>query len=470
MATSESVAPRHPDRASTLVLVVDDDELLSETVSCWLQEGGFDVECVASGEECLATMGRTIPDVVCLDLSLPELSGLETLDRLRDRHGGIPVVILTAERTIGTVVDAMRRGAYDYLPKPLDETKLLTTIRNAAEKSRLEIRVRRLEREASGAGYPGLLGRSEPMLALFRSLDRLVSSDISVLLYGESGTGKELVARALHSSSLRRNGPFVPVNCAAIPETLHEAELFGHEKGAFTGATSRRTGRLEEADGGTLFLDEIAEMPPGLQAKLLRALQERAFRRVGAESEVRSDFRLVAATNRDLFGEVRAGRFREDLYYRINVFQLTLPPLRDRNDDVVLLAEAILAEAGAGRAMRLSSEACEVLRRHDWPGNVRELRNAIQHAAVLAVDETISASDLPQRLREPRSRSDGAANDAPDAGEAAARPPLDLAALERHAIEDALRRTKWDVAAVVRQLGIGRTTLYRKIKEYGLRP
>jgi DNA-binding NtrC family response regulator len=453
---------------------VDDDEDLAGIVSCWLGGAGIDVECVASGEECLATLGRSLPDAVCLDLSLPGLSGLETLDRLRTRHAALPVIILTAERTIDTVVDAMRRGAYDYVPKPLDETKLVTTVKNAAERSRLEARVRRLEREASGKGYPGLLGRSGPMTLLFRQLDRVATTDITVLLHGESGTGKELAARALHTASQRRSGPFVALNCAAIPETLQEAELFGHEKGAFTGAATRRVGRLEEADGGTLFLDEVAEMPLGLQAKLLRALQEKAFARVGSGGEVRSDFRLVAATHRDLFREVGAGRFREDLFYRIAVFELAVPPLRERGEDVLLLAGAFLdeiAETPGGRRFSLAVETRTLFLAHDWPGNVRELRNALQHASVLAAGEEIHPDDLPRRIREARARrADGdVAATAPRETEDSS-PVLDLAAMERHAVEDALRRTGWDIAEAVRLLGIGRTTLYRKIKDYGLRP
>jgi DNA-binding NtrC family response regulator len=354
----------------------------------------------------------------------------------------------------------------------------------------MAMRIATLEREAKERAMPGFVGESPPMRELYRQIDRVAASDISVFIHGESGTGKELVARAIHERSSRSASPFIALNCAAIPESLQESELFGHERGAFTGAAQRRIGCFENVGGGTLFLDEVAELSPGAQSKLLRVLQQRTIQRVGSSQEIPVDFRLLAATHQDLSAAVREGRFREDLFYRIVVFELELPPLRERGSDVELLALHFAARSGgelAGRSVTVSPEALDLLRRYSWPGNVRELQNVCQRAAVTCEGSAILPGDLPPRIR-------AAIGEAPSAPPVALPMPVaapapavsgeqaapreaaagtdcgnvSLSAMERNAILDALARTGGNRARVSRELGIGRTTLYRKLKEYGI--
>jgi DNA-binding NtrC family response regulator len=467
---------------------VDDDVLLSELQQRWLDAEGFEVRIAPDGEACLEALTTSLPDAVCLDLVMPGIDGFETLERIKSRHALLPVIVMTAQTGAEFAVRAMKAGAYDYLVKPVDQAKFVAEVTHAVERSRMSLRLAQLEREAEGRGYPGIVGQSPRIRELFRRLDRVSASDITVLIQGESGTGKELVARAIHAQGSRREGPFVALSCAAIPESLQESELFGHEKGAFTGATARRAGCFERADGGTLFLDEIGELSASLQAKLLRVLQERTFLRVGGSTEVRSDFRLIVATHRDLGTEVQAGTFREDLFFRIAVMDLDVPPLRERRDDIPLLAAHFLAQAAANHSKRLSiaPDVIERLTSYTWPGNVRELQNAIERAAVEADGRAIRMRDLPKRVREGGAVRPAAANaspgetaaallELPPAGtvsgdsSAALRPPQTLEEIERDAIAAALERHGGNVAQVVRELGLGRTTLYRKIKKYGLR-
>lgn len=465
------------------VIVVDDDRSLSKLIAHWLRRANYEVDEFHDGESCLSGLQRILPDAICLDVNMPGLGGIETLRLIKERHQHLPVLILTADTQVDTVVAAMQLGAYDYLPKPLDQNKLVTTIRNCVERYRLAVRLQTLEREASTDGYPGILGKSPAMKGLFREIDRVASSDVTVLIHGESGTGKELVARALHDHSGRRSGPFVALNCAAIPETLQETELFGHEKGAFTGASERRIGRFEQANGGTLFLDEVAELSLGLQAKLLRAVQERRFHRVGGSNEIRSDFRLLAASNRDLATEAQEGRFREDLFYRIAVFELEVPPLRAREGDVVFLSNHFLSTFSDGPPPQFSPDSLALIQNYAWPGNVREMENAMQRACVLAQDGVVSPTHLPPRVR--RARLEALTEGAPAVFQGGAEsttpstpssgleggtiPVMTLAALERQAIMEALQRTEGNVSEVGRQLGIGRTSLYRKMAKYNLR-
>ena len=325
-----------------VVVLVDDDAAFLQAATRWLEKENFVIRTFATAAACLEGLERTLPDVLCLDIQMPDLDGMEALERVLSVHPDLPVLMLTAETSVLTVVEAMKRGAYDYLSKPLDRTRLVTAIRNAAERHQLALRLVELEREARGGTFDGIIGRSTAMRGLFRQLDRVARADISVLIHGESGTGKELVAAALHQRSARSKGPFVAINCAAIPESLQESELFGHEKGAFTGALTRHLGRFEQANGGTLFLDEVGELSLGLQAKLLRVLQERRFHRVGGAAETHSDFRVVAASHKDLRDEVAAHRFREDLYFRLAVFDLEVPPLREREGDIPILTAYLL--------------------------------------------------------------------------------------------------------------------------------
>lgn len=463
-----------------LVLTVDDDEEIRTLVGRWLERAAFRVETHASAETLIQGLKRTLPHAICLDLGLPGMGGLEALTLIRRRHRTVPVIILTADTSVDSVVTAMQSGAYDYVPKPPDRTKLLTTVRNAIDRYRMSTRLAQLEREVSGQGFGRIVGRSTPMREVFRQLERVAVSDITVLVHGESGTGKELVARAIHENSPRSEGPFIPVNCAAVPETLQDSEFFGHEKGAFTGAHQKKLGRFEQAHGGTLFLDEVAELAPGLQAKLLRVLQERTFERVGGTRLIESDFRLVAASHRDLAAMAQAGTFRADLYFRIAVFELELPPLRDRPGDLSLLIDALLERISAGPDQdphRLSPATAQLFERYPWPGNVRELHNTLQRACVIAENGVIQPADLPARIRAPL--ADPAASSL-NAGRtttprpAASAPPanaatMSLEELERWAIVTAMERSRGNVSEVIRRLGIGRTTLYRKLKQYGLR-
>lgn len=507
----EPTTPAPLREAPGRILIIDDDERFCVLAQRILQGAGHDVEVCHDAESGLRRLGEIIPDVLCLDLGLPDMRGIDVLERVRAHHRLVSVIVLTADSTVDSVVTAMKLGAWDYLTKPVDRARLLTIVRNAIAHSHMAVRLLHLEREAHGHGYPGFVGSSPPMKALFRQIDRVASSDITVLVHGESGTGKELAARAIHDHSGRKNAPFVALNCAAVPESLQESELFGHERGAFTGAIARRAGKFELADRGTLFLDEVAELSPSAQAKLLRVLQERRFQRLGGNQEVVSDFRLIAATHRDLLKEARAGRFREDLYFRIAVFELELPPLRERGDDVILLANATLerAQRSGGASLQLSQEAMAVIRSYSWPGNVRELQNAIERAIVIASGPEIKASDLPARLcahperpaaslaalaSAPISIAEMNPNTPPAVAAgglptSSAQPPtqshadpiaaeLDIPAalagagsleeVERRTIEQALKDSRGNITEAVRRLGIGRSTLYRKLKQYKL--
>ena len=472
------------------VLLVDDDVELTELLSLWLQRDGYDVVSCTSGERALEILSRTFVDVMILDMNLPGISGVESLARVRKTHPHLPVVVLTSNTRVDRVVAAMQQGAYDYLVKPHGREQLLSTIGHAVAQQERSARFARLARQSTSTDYAGIVGESPAMKALFEELDRLVACDISVLIRGESGTGKELVARALHECSGRSSGPFVALNCAAIPEGLQESELFGHEKGAFTGATTRRVGKFEAADGGTVFLDEVAELQPSAQGRMLRVLQERKFSRVGCNFDIASDFRLICASHQALSSLVQSGSFREDLFYRLAVYEIEIPPLRDRGDDVVLLAQRFVADSAARFGVdppELSEGFVDALRRYTWPGNVRELQNAMSRGVVAAQGETLLTSHLPLALRADGDgrglRSDPApampaaapAAESRDASGPSVRvdasegdfPTLDDA--EKALVVAALERADGNVTEACRLLGTSRTTFYRKLDRYGLR-
>jgi len=455
------------------VAVIDDDPSLQRLVTHWLERDGHDVSPYSSGREALAAQLHLGVDVVLLDIQLGDMDGLDVLDHLIESAPHAAVVMMTANGDVPAIVDAMRRGAYDYLVKPVTRTKLTTTVRNGAERTKLAAAERQLDRVQSGEDYHGMLGTSPAMAALYERCDRVAPTDVTVLVQGESGTGKELVAQALHAASRRAAGPFVPINCAAVAATLQESELFGHVRGAFTGAHKDRKGRFEQAHGGTLFLDEVAELSAELQAKLLRVLQERTLYPVGGNDEVHVDVRVIAASHRDLGDLVADGSFREDLYYRLAVFELQTPPLRERGRDIMLLAEQFLASfcSGMGRTVPgWGPDTAARLMAHPWPGNVRELRNAMETAAVTA-DEVVRVADLPPRVRRATSTP------TPDPAIHASAPvaPSDASGLspmerlEREAIDRALRAANGNVSEVIRALQIPRTSLYRKLSKYGLR-
>jgi DNA-binding NtrC family response regulator len=464
-----------------LFLVVDDMAEVRRLVETVLTREGYDVETFPSGEACLSAMPQVVPDGIYLDLEMPGMGGLRTLDRIHSKHPGLPVIMLTGDERVESVVAAMKRGAYDYLVKPPSRQKLVTLAKNAVGHYRMSLQIHSLEREAAGgAEYGGIVAQSRCMKDVFREMDHVSRSDITLIIHGESGTGKELVARAIHANSPRKSGPFVALNCAAIPEALQESELFGHEKGAFTGAIGRRLGKFELADKGTLLLDEIGELSLALQAKLLRVLQDSTFQRVGGSQELRSDFRLVTATHKDLAREVRESRFREDLYFRIVVFELELPPLRHREGDVDLLIQHFLEihQRQLGSLIELSAEARAILRTYPWPGNVRELENVIHRAVVSSESNLIEPRHLPERVQRPVSTPFALAVPAAVVGKGTSSlepplpsggPSLNLVELEAVAIRNALATTRGNLAKVSRLLGISRATLYRKIKKYRLR-
>jgi DNA-binding NtrC family response regulator len=454
-----------------LLLVVDDMEEVRRLVGNTLAREGYEVKTFGSGEACLNAMPVLIPDAIYLDVDMPGLSGLQTLEKIREKHPRVPVIMLTGDDSVESVVAAMKLGAYDYLVKPPERQKLLTVARNAVEHHRMAVQLTSFKREAGGGeGFRGIVTQAESMKEVFRQMDRVAPTDVTILIHGESGTGKELVARAIHDHSPRKRWPFVALNCAAIPDTLQESELFGHEKGSFTGATGKRLGRFELADKGTLFLDEVGELSLPLQAKLLRVLQDNTFQRVGGSQDIRSDFRLVAATHKDLSREVRDSRFREDLYFRVVVFELELPPLREREGDVDLLVNHFLRQHQREREtpLEVTPEAASILSAYPWPGNVRELENAIQRA-VIAAERRIEPQHLPARLREEVPAPASGPPPSSPRTPLIAMEELNLERLERRAIEKALERTRGNLAEAGRLLGLSRATLYRKLKTYKLR-
>ncbi len=431
-----------------------------------LRSWGYAVSEAADGDEALNLVRERAFDAVLTDVRMARMDGIHTLKSVLEYNPALPVVLMTAYSSVETAVEALRLGAYDYLVKPLDFEILRHTLRQAIEHSRLSVENRELRRQLSeAAARPGILGRSPAMLAMQETIATVAPTEATVLITGESGTGKELVARALHSGSARADKPMVTVNCAALAENLLESELFGHEKGSFTGADRRREGRFVQANGGTLFLDEIGEMPLPLQAKLLRALQEGEVQRVGSDAPLTVDVRVLAATNRDLREEVARRRFREDLYFRLNVISLEVPPLRDRGEDIPVLAAHFL-ERFAGRNRKsirgFSPQAVDSLLRYAWPGNVRELENAVERAVILCNGDLITRRELPAAITEAASPEEASSA----AVGALAGLPLDE--LERRAIGETLRCTGDNKSEAARQLGITRATLHNKLRKYGL--
>ncbi len=444
------------------ILLVDDEVNTLRVLSAILRKGGYEVYTAKSAEEALDKASRVSVDSIVSDYKLPGMNGAELLDVLKMRGSEVPVVMLTAFGTIEKAVDAMRRGAVSYLTKPVNPEELLTVTREAVEKHRLVTENRALRSQLKERySFRNIVGKSRPMQDVFTLIETVAKSTSSILIVGESGTGKELVARAVHYESPRAGGPFIPIDCATLPGELLESELFGHEKGAFTGAHERKLGQIELAKGGTLFLDEIGELSPSIQKKFLRFLQEREILRVGGSARVKVDVRIIAATNRDLNSEVREGNFREDLFYRINVVTIRIPPLRERKDDIPLLATHFLNKfsvANNKTVVSLDTEVLESLIEHDWPGNVRELENVIERAVVLCPTDVIGVRYLPRALREIRIPS------AHSVGE------LNLMETEKILILRSLEKTSWNQTRAAQALGISRKQLRTKMKHHGLLP
>ena len=449
------------------VLLAGEPRRLSPQLQRVLEKRGFGVACCATGVEALARLDEEEWDVLAAELDLADMPALELCRRVADDHGDVPSVVLAERPTLETSVAALRAGAYDYLIWPMPVEALAITLDRAIQHRRLNREVRRLRRRLEvRRTHPEIIGESPAMRSLFETLDRIAASRAPVLVTGETGTGKELVARALHRSSARANGPFVAVNCASIPDSLLESELFGHARGAFTDAKTARKGLFLQADGGTLFLDEVGDLPLMVQAKLLRALQDRLVRPVGSDTEVPFDARVVAATNRDLDAMVEDERFRRDLYYRLNVIHLDLPPLRARGGDTLLLAHHFLKRAceHAGCEVDGFSEgAARKLLEYKWPGNIRELENCVERAVAFCRGDEITADDLPDRIRSYRSSHVLIASSNPEE-------LVPLRTMEERYLRRVLVAVRGNKTAAARILGIERKTLYRKLQRYGVEP
>jgi len=453
------------------IMVVDDNKNTRRLIKDILKKTGkYTIIEAANGEACINKLAENTIKLVLLDIQMPGIDGLKTLDQIKLKYPQLPVIMMTAHGTINQAVDSMHKGSYDFLTKPFNKERLTVTVQNALEASLLESEVETLRSELNVRHeFENIVGLSGVMQELFRSVEKIVDSEVSVLIQGESGTGKELFARAIHNRCLaRKDKPFVAVNCTALPESLLESELFGHEKGAFTGAASKRIGRFELANNGTIFLDEIGDMSQSTQAKILRVLQEREFERVGGNSLVKVNIRLISATNKNLEEEVRAGRFREDLYYRISVFPLKLPPLRERKEDIALLVSSFLGRLCLREkkgVKTISPGALKVLHAYHWPGNVRELENVIERAVVITDNSEISEDDLPTHIKSLVSKDN---EDEFGIGEMKETLPEWIEKFELNVIKKTLLQYEGNITKTAKKLGIGRATVYRKARKYNL--
>jgi two-component system nitrogen regulation response regulator GlnG len=458
------------------VWIVDDDDSIRWVMEKAIANAGFEARSFASGTELPDLLTREQPDVIVTDIRMPGLSGLQLLDAIRRKVPHMPVIIMTAHSDLESAVASYQGGAFEYLPKPFDVDEAITLIQRAIDHPTEEPTTR----DEALPPASEIIGEAPAMQEVFRAIGRLANSNINVLIWGESGTGKELVARALHRHSPRSDQPFIAINTAAIPAELLESELFGHERGAFTGAHSQRKGRFEQADGGTLFLDEIGDMPAALQTRLLRVLSENRFYRVGGHDQIEVDVRVVAATNQNLERRVAEGRFREDLFHRLNVIRIALPSLRDRREDIPLLAQHFVKKTAAElnvEPKRLSSEATEVLRHFDWPGNVRQLENICRWITVMAPTQNVTIDDLPPELRDPQLGRETEAGWEAQLQQVVVRKlqqgESDIlgslgSRFERILLQTALQHTHGRKQEAARRLGWGRNTLTRKLKELGV--
>ncbi|NLP12304.1 sigma-54-dependent Fis family transcriptional regulator [bacterium] len=428
------------------------------------KERKYEIQTALNGEACLKSIQESAPDLILMDIQMPGIDGIETLQKIKQEDPRIPVIMMTAHGTIERAVTSMKLGAYDFITKPFARDRLLVTVQNALLNSSLKKEVDELRSELKNKyTFDNIIGQSGVMQDVFKAVEKVINSNVTVLIQGESGTGKELIARAIHfHSKARANKPFVAVNCSALPESLLESELFGHEKGSFTGAAGRRIGKFEMANTGTIFLDEIGLMTPATQSKVLRILQEREFERVGGNELIKVDVRVISATNKDLEEEMKKSEFREDLYYRISVFPIKLPPLRERREDIPLLAAHFLNKFNQHEGKQIegiSPDALDLMMAYNWPGNVRELENAMERAVVLAAGNEILAKDLPAAVRSLGEKRIYESDNTLASW---------IEKLEEEALRQALLECEGNISATAKKLGIGRATIYRKAKKYGL--
>ena len=450
--------------AGESILIVDDEKAIQTSLQGVLEDEGYRVTAVGTGNEALARLTEEHPDLVLLDVWMPGIDGLEVLAEIKRLRPEIPVVMISGHGTIETAVKATKLGAYDFIEKPLSLEKTLLAAARALEHFRLEREIRELRQRVERQHE--IVGESPAIRELRRQIEIAAPTNGRVLIYGENGVGKELVARAIHALSERREGPFVEVNCAAIPEELIESELFGHEKGAFTGAVARRKGKFELAHGGTLFLDEIGDMSLKTQSKVLRVLEEQAFERVGGKETLKVDVRVIAASNQNVQVLIREGRFRDDLFYRLNVIPIEVSPLRERKEDIPLLIQhfiAVFSAENGKRPKRVAPDAMPYFVAYDWPGNVRELRNMVERLVIMAQQDVIGPDDLPPPLRPKEAAGP------PEPGRAKTLKEA-RDAFERAFILSELRANDWHMTRTAERLGIERSHLYRKLKAYGITP
>jgi len=448
------------------VLVVDDEKNYLVVLEDLLQEAGYEVATASSGAQAVEIIQNMPVDAVLSDIKMPGMSGIELLDAIKALDADLPVILMTAYAEVDQAVNAMKNGALDHIQKPFDNRDIRRAVARGVERRSLIKNIRRLEAEL-GSMWGNIVGKSKAMETVFSLMKRVADTPTTVLISGESGTGKELIARGIHKASSRSQAPFVPINCAAVPENLLESELFGYEKGAFTGAVNLKQGKFEFADSGSLFLDEVGEMSLNLQVKLLRVLQEQEFQRVGGNKDIKVDVRIIAATNKDLRAEVDGGRFRADLFFRLNVVSIHVPPLRERREDISVLVAHFLNKFGEklGRPIRdVDPDLISALYRYSWPGNVRELENVIERALVLSRGSTITRDDLPPEMRESRGLEVGL--ETLISGEGGLAETLD--ALEERMIHQALKKAGNVQAQAAKTLGISRSNLQYKMKKYGL--
>lgn len=438
------------------IMIVDDEEIVRVSLRNWLNEDGYEVTCAESGKAALEMLDEVNPAIMLLDIKMPRMSGIELLEKVKGLHPAIQVVMMTAYASVETAVEAMRIGAFDYLVKPFEPEELRILIQRLLERQALQDENVALKERLDDSLSDDIVGECPQMKAIFQLVEDVADSDSTALITGESGTGKELIAKAIHAHSKRRYMPFVPVSLGSLPENLVESELFGHEKGAFTGAAFARQGRFELADGGTLFLDEIGDLSAKTQVDLLRVLQDSRFSRIGGNREIEVDVRIIAATNRNLMQLIANGQFRDDLFYRLNVVSIELPPLRERGSDIELLAYRFLREYAKKTnkpVKEFSKEAIGIIKNYDWPGNVRELENAVERAFVVVKDKVIRSNHLPFSIQ---SRDDEGSK-------------TSLEAMEKHHIRRVLAEHEWNITQAAKALEIDRVTLYNKIKKFGIK-